>query len=90
MLTQPRRKVVSLLDSTATQSSHEKSMHFEKVIDNSLDSIAIAVSNMKNMALDINCELDAQSEIIDQVDQRTEIQDGKINKINVKVKRLLN
>ncbi len=64
---------------------------FEKdsKMDDDLDILQNSISNIKNISLEMNKELDSQNKKLDQLSEKTEKQSSNINGLITKIKKML-
>lgn len=62
---------------------------FSQQLDQNLDDMRGNLSRLKNLALDLNQEIDSQNDLIDDISNRVEDVDVKIGKQNKDINRLL-
>ena len=61
----------------------------EDQIDNNIDEINIGVSNLKNIALEMNFALDRDKQLLDKINNKSEIVTTNMKKINKEINKLL-
>lgn len=61
----------------------------EDQIDNNIDEINIGVSNLKNIALEMNFALDRDNQLLDKINNKSEIVTTNMKKINKEINKLL-
>ena len=61
----------------------------EEELDNNLDEINRGISNLKNIALTMNSQLNADAELLDRVSTKAEIVNKNIKKINKEIIKVL-
>lgn len=76
-------------DMAQTNGSAMPSGGFSQQLDQNLDDMRGNLSRLKNLALDLNQEIDSQNDLIDDISNRVEDVDVKIGKQNKDMNRLL-
>ena len=61
----------------------------EERIDENIDEINIGVANLKNIALDMNFALDRDKELLDKINNKSEIVTKNMKKVNKEITKLL-
>lgn len=73
-----------------TSNNMEQSGKFSERLDRNLDSMADSLSRLKNLAIDLNVEIDDQNDLIDDITGKVEDTDIKIEKQNKQMYKILN
>lgn len=65
------------------------SQQFQKRLDENLDGMVGSLSRLKNLALDLNTEIDSQNDLLDQITNKVEDADLTVSKQNNQMHKLL-
>jgi hypothetical protein len=61
----------------------------ESELENNIDEINIGVQNLKNIALNMNSQLDLDTKMLERVNTKSEIVNRNINKMNKEINKIL-
>ena len=72
-----------------SQSMPRMGAGFQQQLDSNLDEMSNGLARLKNLAIDLNQEIDTQNDLIDDITDKTEVVGGKITKQNKEINRML-
>lgn len=65
------------------------SQHFQQRLDENLEGMVGSLSRLKNLALDLNTEIDSQNDLLDNITNKVEDADLTVSKQNNQMNKLL-
>lgn len=71
------------------QASDQAPGHFNEQLDRNLDHMAGGLSRLKDLAIDLHTEIDSQNGLIDNITNKVEDVDIKLNKQNKEINKML-